>query len=135
MSVRCRRARRHQDNLQRMGLRVADNPNKARYEILAGGVVAGFIDYHLIPHGISFLHAEIEPESRGNGLGGRLVRDALDSARERGLEVVPLCPFVRSWIGEHPDYADLRWAGCPPDSAPTCGRDATAWRRRPILPW
>ncbi|WP_420803744.1 GNAT family N-acetyltransferase [Saccharopolyspora erythraea] len=31
----------------------------------------------------------------------------LDSARERGLEVLPHCPFVRSWIARHPEYLEL----------------------------
>ena len=32
---------------------------------------------------------------------------ALDVVRERGLAALPDCPFVRGWIGKHPDYADL----------------------------
>jgi len=36
-----------------------------------------------------------------------LARGALDSARERGLAVVPSCPFVASYITKHPEYADL----------------------------
>ncbi|MFF7633211.1 DUF1275 family protein [Kitasatospora sp. NPDC008050] len=32
---------------------------------------------------------------------------ALDSARERGLAVLPYCPFIRGWLGKHPDYVDL----------------------------
>jgi len=90
-----------------MELAVADNPDQARYEITADGEIAGFINYHLRGGAISLLHAEIEPRSRGNGLGGRLVRDMLDWARDRGLEVLPFCPFVRNWIAEHRDYADL----------------------------
>jgi hypothetical protein len=94
-----------------MELRVADNPDKARYEITADGEVAGFVDYHLSPNSIAFLHAETDSRFRGNGIGGGLVRGALDSARERGLEVLPFCPFVRSWMTEHLDYADLVPAG------------------------
>ncbi|GAA3480437.1 hypothetical protein GCM10018966_049670 [Streptomyces yanii] len=41
------------------------------------------------------------------GLGGLLARGALDDARTRGLRVLPYCPFIRGWIGKHPEYADL----------------------------
>jgi uncharacterized protein len=41
------------------------------------------------------------------GLGGQLARAALDDVRGRGLAVRPDCPFIRSWIAKHPDYADL----------------------------
>jgi uncharacterized protein len=94
-----------------MELRVADNPDKARYEITADGDLAGFVDYRLSQNDIAFLHAEVDLPFRRQGIGGRLVQGALDSARARGLGVVPLCPFVRNWISEHLDYADLVPAG------------------------
>jgi predicted GNAT family acetyltransferase len=40
-------------------------------------------------------------------VAGQLVREALDAARERQLAVLPYCPFVKSWIAGHPEYADL----------------------------
>jgi predicted GNAT family acetyltransferase len=49
----------------------------------------------------------VNPEAGESGLGSRLVRAALDDVRGKGLQVVPLCPFVRGWIERHPDYADL----------------------------
>jgi hypothetical protein len=35
------------------------------------------------------------------------VRSALDAARSRGLQVTPMCPFVRAYIEHHPEYRDL----------------------------
>jgi predicted GNAT family acetyltransferase len=90
-----------------MELRVADNPDKARYEIQADGEVAGFIDYQLSHNDIAFLHTETDDRFRGKGLGGRLVQASLDSVRERGLALLPYCPYVRRWLGEHPEYVDL----------------------------
>lgn len=43
----------------------------------------------------------------GLGIGGRLVREALDDVRAQGLQVLPICPFVQAWLARHPDYADL----------------------------
>jgi len=90
-----------------MELRVADNPDKSRFEAKADGEVAGFIDYKLSDNDIAFLHAETDGRFQGKGVGSQLVRASLESARERGLAVLPYCPFVRSWLGEHPDYAEL----------------------------
>jgi predicted GNAT family acetyltransferase len=86
---------------------VVDRPERHRFEILADGGVAGFTDYQLRPGEIMFTHTEIEEAYEGKGLGGVLVRHALDSARDRGLAVVPLCPFVREWISRHEDYLPL----------------------------
>jgi hypothetical protein len=41
------------------------------------------------------------------GLGSALVRGALDDARERGLKIVAICPFVEAFVHDHPDDAAL----------------------------
>jgi uncharacterized protein len=86
---------------------VVDRPEAHRFEVLADGEVAGYVDYQLSPGEILLSHTEIEEAYEGKGLGSVLVRHALDDARERGLAVLPLCPFVRGWIGKHEDYLDL----------------------------
>ena len=86
---------------------VVDNPDASRFEIRVDGERAGLATYRLHPDRIVFLHTEIDDAFEGKGLGGVLVRSALDTARERGLRVVASCPFVKGWIERHPDYADL----------------------------
>jgi len=88
-------------------LKVTDNPGEGRFEIRADGELAGFVQYHLRGSQIAFIHTETDDRFRGHGLAGQLVREALDAARERHLTVLPYCPFVRSWIAGHPEYADL----------------------------
>jgi predicted GNAT family acetyltransferase len=87
--------------------RVADNPERSRFEIFVGDEVAGFTEYHLFGDEIAFIHTEIDPSYEGQGLGGRLARAALDASRERKLSVLPFCPFIRGWIAKHPEYVDL----------------------------
>ncbi|HTQ92834.1 MAG TPA: GNAT family N-acetyltransferase [Streptosporangiaceae bacterium] len=94
-----------------MDVEVADNPDKARFEILADGELAGFVLYHLRGNEIAFTHTETDERFRGHGLASQLVQAALDAARARHLAVLPYCPFVRSWLEEHPEYADLVPAG------------------------
>ena len=43
----------------------------------------------------------------GHGVGSKLIRGALDAARDRGLKVVPQCPFVKAYIDRHAEYRDL----------------------------
>ena len=84
---------------------VRDDPERHRYEARLDGVLAGFADYRLRPGRIVFTHTEVDVE--GRGVGSALVRGALDDVRRRGLKVTPLCPFVRSFLDRHPEYADL----------------------------
>jgi uncharacterized protein len=90
-----------------MEIAVTDNPAAARYELAVDGERAGFVTYRLAPGVISFLHAEVDPSRERRGLGSRLVSDALDDARRRGLKVRPVCPFVAWFIETHESYQDL----------------------------
>jgi predicted GNAT family acetyltransferase len=51
------------------------------------------------------LHTGVPAEWGGRGIGGRLVRTALQRARSEHLTVVPWCPYVRRWLRLHPDEA------------------------------
>jgi len=90
-----------------MDVEVADNPDKDRFEVLADGELAGFVQYHLRGDEIAFTHTQTDDRFRGHGLASRLVQASLDAARERHLAILPYCPFMRSWITEHREYADL----------------------------
>ncbi|HLU98369.1 MAG TPA: GNAT family N-acetyltransferase [Thermobifida alba] len=92
-----------------MDVEVTDAPERGRYEIrVDGGEVAGYADYRTTTDGlVVFTHTEVDPSYKGRGVGGRLVRGALDDVRARGARVLPVCPFVRKWLEGHPDYADL----------------------------
>ena len=43
----------------------------------------------------------------GQGLGSRLVREALTGLRDRGVAVLPYCPFVKAYLQRHPELVDL----------------------------
>lgn len=87
--------------------RVVDNPEKNRYEIYQDDELAGYVTYKLDSGQIAFLHTELDPAFAGRGLGSVLVKRVLADARERGLGVLPYCPFVRGYIEKHPEYLDL----------------------------
>ena len=88
-------------------IEVADRSAMGRYEIRVDGAVAGIAQYRSRPGRIEFVHTEIDDAYEGQGLGSKLVSFALEDARERGLEVLPFCPFVRSYIERHPEYVEL----------------------------
>jgi len=86
---------------------VADRPNELRYEIEVDGEVAGFLMYRLEPGVIELVHTDVAPKLEGKGVGGALVKGALDDVRARGLKMRPFCPFVSAYIKRHPEYQDL----------------------------
>lgn len=86
---------------------VRDNAERHRFELDADGHIA-FSDYTRDGTTLTIKHTEVPKELNGKGIGSGLVRGLLDIARAQGLKVVPLCPFVASYIAKHPEYADLR---------------------------
>ena len=86
---------------------IRDNAEARRYEAVLGDEVVGFIGYHLRPGLLTALSVEVDPAFEGQGVGSVLAGGMLDDLRARGLSVQPFCPFVRTFIRQHPDYADL----------------------------
>src|SRR3954454_25266527 len=86
---------------------VVDVPERGRFEIRVGNRTVALASYH-IENGIMTLpHAEVDPAVGGQGLGTALVAGVLAAARERGLQVLPYCSFVRHYIQQHPEDVDL----------------------------
>ncbi len=89
---------------------VRDDRERGAYVATLSGEEA-VAEYILLPYRepptIILTHTEVPEEMEGHGVGSTLVRHALDDARERGLVVQPQCPFVRSYIERHDEYADL----------------------------
>jgi uncharacterized protein len=85
---------------------VVDNPERRRFEIDLGGAMA--IAEYTLPAGIiMFTHTEVPPEHEGKGIGTALIRAGLAAARERGLKVIPICPFFAAYIQRHAEEKDL----------------------------
>ena len=88
--------------------KVRNNKTHYRYEVWADGRLAGYSQYGLAQGRIAFLHTEVYEPYEGLGLATKLARAALDDARERGLLVMPFCPFIAGFFERHLDeYRDL----------------------------
>jgi len=86
---------------------VRDDPLASRFELRVNGVLAGYVSYRDARSGRAFEHTVIATEYQGMGLASQLIRYALDEARATGRNVLPSCPFVRSFVQQHPAYVDL----------------------------
>ena len=87
---------------------VTNNTESSRFEITVDGAMAGYAQYRQAPkQQRAFLHTEVDPAYRGQGLGGTLIRSALDSTREAGFGVLPYCPAFQGVIAKSPEYLEL----------------------------
>src|SRR3712207_5930509 len=85
---------------------LVDNTARNRYEMTVNNATA-FIDYRRNADTIVLVHTEVPPEMEGQGVGSKLVRGALDDARQNGFRVVPHCTFVQKYLERHPEYTDI----------------------------
>jgi uncharacterized protein len=68
---------------------------------------AAFIQYRYANNELVLIHTEVPDALSGRGIAGKLAQAALEYARAAGVKVVPLCPFVSSYIRRHPEYQAL----------------------------
>jgi predicted GNAT family acetyltransferase len=87
--------------------RIVDNPEARRFELWLGEEMAGVMIYRSRPNALALIHTEVDPAFSGQGLGGKFVVAVLDELRERGVKILPLCPFVSAYLERHPEYLDL----------------------------
>lgn len=84
---------------------IRNNPDRQRFQVFDGDAAIGQAAYlddsdgHRI-----FYHTVIDEEYGGQGLAGRLAAHALDETVAAGLEIVPVCPYIRNYLGKHPRY-------------------------------
>jgi predicted GNAT family acetyltransferase len=90
---------------------VTDNVSRRRFEVELAGEVA-FAEYALEPGRIILPHTVVPPAFEGKGVGGALARYAFGYAQDKGLAVVPTCPFMAAWVKKHPGAQDLLDPDC-----------------------
>lgn len=85
---------------------VRDNRAEQEFELSVGRHRA-VAAYQMEGDTIVFTHTLVPGAVAGHGVASKLIRAALDSARDRGLKVVSQCPFVTAYIAKHPEYRAL----------------------------
>src|SRR5688572_8261915 len=83
---------------------VVDQQDRNRFAIELDGHVAELV-YRLEGDRLVLVHTGVPDELGGRGIGGDLVRAAVDRAEGEGLTIAPWCPFARKWLEDHEDVA------------------------------
>jgi uncharacterized protein len=83
--------------------------SKGRYVAKAGnGGEDAVLSYSTLNATTIIIDSTVVPDAwRGKGAGKALVGRAVTDARERGIRIVPLCPFAKAQIERHPEWRDV----------------------------
>lgn len=52
-------------------------------------------------------HTEVNPNFKGQGVGNKLVMEAVNYARANQLKIIPLCPFAKSMFDRKLELNDV----------------------------
>jgi uncharacterized protein len=90
--------------------KVVRDEEKSRYEAWSGEALAGVAEYRERGDRTVFTHTEVDSAFEGKGIAKALIAAALDDVVQRGRVIVPLCPFVASYLRKHTEYEPhVRW--------------------------
>lgn len=58
-------------------------------------------------HQIIIDHTEVSPGNNGKGFGKKMTEKAVEFARQKGISILPLCPFAKSVFDKTPEFRDV----------------------------
>ncbi len=80
-----------------------NNTERSRYELVTDGHIS-YVEYMLPGKKLILTHTEVPKALEVKGIGSKLIDHVLDDAKNLGLKVIPLCPFIASYIKRHPKW-------------------------------
>ncbi len=91
-------------NYDELELKINAATNRLELEVESG---TAFIDFKLTHETLFLIHTEVPPALEGKGVGGAIVKKALQYAKDNGYKIVPLCVFVQSYLKRHKEWDDI----------------------------
>ncbi|MFS0741654.1 GNAT family N-acetyltransferase [Brevundimonas sp. 3P9-tot-E] len=84
---------------------IRDNEETKRYELEVEGQTAVVI-YNPVAGGRLITETIVPIPLEGRGIASRMAKHVLADLKEKGLVILPTCPFFSSYLKKHPEYAD-----------------------------
>jgi uncharacterized protein len=86
-----------------MSPQLVDNPERSRFELFAGDDLLGWVEYRPAGKSTIIAHTEAAEPHQGEGVGGQLVRSALEAVSAQGQWAIAVCPFAEAYIRNNPE--------------------------------
>lgn len=91
-----------------MNILQQDNDNKGKFYIEIEGKQEAEMTYTWAgTDRIIIDHTEVSDALRGKNAGKQLVMKAVEFARNKGIKIIPLCPFAKSVFQKTPEIRDV----------------------------
>lgn len=90
-----------------MTIVVENNREQLQYQIFKAGDLAGFVQYSMSGGDMWVLYTSMKRRFKSAVLADLLMQHVLLDAHSSRLAVLPFCPALRTFIAEHPEFANL----------------------------
>ena len=91
-----------------INIRLEANEKKGAFHLEEDGMERGLMTFvWASTDKIIIDHTEVDPTFGGKGFGKMLVEAAVTTAREKGIKIIPLCPFAKKIIEKTPEFQDV----------------------------
>ena len=89
-----------------MDLIIIENIERKRFETTVEDKVA-FVEYIRAENKMYLTHTEVPSELGGKGIASKMVGKVLEIIKKEDRKLVPLCPFVASYLKKHPEWQEM----------------------------
>ena len=87
-----------------------DEGKEGRFVIYEGDDFAGEMTYTwAVEDKFIIDHTGVPDEHNSKGYGKKLVEASIEFARDKGVRILPLCPFAKAYMDKHREYDDARF--------------------------
>jgi predicted GNAT family acetyltransferase len=87
-------------------LSLKDNTELNRFEMEVEGSTA-FLEYKRSRDWLFLIHTEVPEAIEGKGVASAIIQKTLQYAKDNNYKIVPICPFVQSFLKKHPDWNEI----------------------------
>lgn len=84
-----------------MDFKVKHLPQQKRFEAYFDDKTA-FVEYTLSNDIFDIIHTIVPKELEGQGIAGKIVKEAYSYAKERGYQLKGSCSYAHTWLKRHP---------------------------------
>ncbi|WP_018676690.1 GNAT family N-acetyltransferase [Riemerella columbina] len=85
-----------------------ENDRRGRFVIYDTEQESGEMSYIWAESGKFIIdHTFVNPAFKGKGYGKKLLEEAVEFARKKGVKILPLCPFAKAEFDKNPSFKDI----------------------------
>ncbi len=82
-----------------------------RFELTVDSAIA-YIEYKVEqPNVFAFVHTLVPDAHKGKGVASQLTKGAFEWCKTHGVQIIPVCPFIVTYLKRHPEWNDLQYEG------------------------